>query len=460
MEASQTQSKSDGALNIKIMGVGAAGINILNEFAAEKIGQATTAAIDTDTQALKESNADVKIKLGKDDSTRYGTGGDLAVGKEVAIAAANQFEDFVKDADILFLTGALGGGTATMSIPMISKIAAENKNTTVISFCILPLSIEGEEKKTVALSALKYLRKRSNATVELPNDIILARSCLPMAEAFAEANRHASRAMACIIKMLTKKGVINVDAASFRKVFSERARRTLFANATSEGVNCVTEAVEKLKESPFVKSGNQKAESLLINVTCPRKFEMNKMQQILESVSENFSMGQKVVFGANAADNFENKLELSIIGVLPAESVEETETQQTNSAEKNLENKTNNSAKISDGTDRAESENDGEQDAPNSPSPARMTGKEDDKVPERESAKSRFFKSRKKLPTEPEKVESPQTENPADPLQQREFTFVEKNQQRGFFEDTLPTMHNGEDLDVPTFMRRNIKIQL
>ena len=426
------QSEKSALPAIKFMAVGGAGIGVAEAFLRMENACAEIAVVDTDLEALKSSAAQTKIVLGKNSSTKFGTGGDISLGKEAALASAQELKNFIKQTDVLFVAGALGGGTASMAVPLIAKLAAEENIALVLALCIMPLSIEGEEKQTLAISALRYTGRRVHAAIELPNDLILAKSQSSVEEAFSDANNLVAEAAHSMCEMLLKKGIVNIDFPALKRVFSERGRRTLFANAKSEAKGDVGELLEKLRHSPFLSEGASKADSLFVSLRCPRGFEMNKMQQILEAVSSSFTTSGKLAFGVMTSPGNDEALSACIIGQLP-KTVEFLAPKAGGMAQAQKTAQTQKEPLAGGGKDCVK-----------------------EKVPHVGQSQTAQVENRQK---QKDADAQPDKKAQADPSQS-EFSFMEKNQQRGFFEDTPPNMKNGEDLDVPTFMRKNIKISL
>ena len=447
------ESKSDmaaGLPKIKFLGVGGAGANIADALAALALPNIEIAAADTDAERLKNSSAAVKIRLGDSEQTKFGTGGDTVLGKEAALAAAAKLENFAAGSDVFITAGAVGGGTASMALSLLAKISSSLEIPLTICFCVQPLSIEGEERRTLAATASRYIGRRVHAMVELPNDAILARSELSVEEAFERANGYAVNAAASVARMLSKSGIVNIDFPSLSRAFSERGRETLFASAVGRGEDCAGAALEALRASPFLKRQEMKADSLFISVRCPRGFEMNKMQRILEGAAGEFSSGKRAVFGAIVEPEFSDEVEITLMGQMPPKTRERAaeepfaEESQARGEQSGQEGKKSAVAFSNSAEER--------------PVRARVaceSNRENSSVRQRASGNQYIFPQ-----ASSPQVSPAQHSAPGDDAKQREFKFVEKSQQRGFFEDTPPNMRNGEDLDVPTFMRRCMKINL
>lgn len=449
---------------IKIAGVGGAGIAVLNDLAPELPAGVATAAVDTNAAAVEGSAASVKIALIENGE---GSGADTMAAKEAAVAHAKELETLADGARLLVLLAGLGGGTGSVVAPMISKIAAQNPDCAVFAFSVLPLSVEGSQRQTLAFRAQNYLAKHCRAAFALPNDLILARLNAPIAEAFAAANANVVSAAASLVKMLSARGIVNVDFPTLSKVFPKREdARAFVAYGTGEGEDAVARAVAELSKSPMLPDG-AKPESLVLSLRCGKNFEMNKMQMLLESVSDAFGRPERMAFGAAAEDAFSDNIEVCVMGpcspashpaTVAKEEQPEAQTAARPEAEQPApaapeqsaaaEEQASEDVSIPEAKDDTITSNEKVEVAAPLASAAANTPAPVPAEPEEKGRKSffGFGRRKKKAP------ESPKT--------QTEFEFMELSQQRGFFQDTPPNIRNGVDLDVPTYMRKGIKIVL
>ena len=445
---------------IKIAGVGGAGIAVLNDLAPELPAGVATAAVDTDAAAVEGSAASVKIALIENGE---GSGADTMAAKEAAVAHAKELETLADGARLLVILAGLGGGTGSVVAPMISKIAAQTPDCAVFAFSVLPLSVEGSQRQTLAFRAQNYLAKHCRAAFALPNDLILARLNAPIAEAFAAANANVVSAAASLVKMLSARGIVNVDFPTLSKVFPKREdARAFVAYGTGAGEDAVARAVAELSKSPMLPDG-AKPESLVLSLRCGKNFEMNKMQMLLESVSDAFGRPERMAFGAAAEDAFSDNIEVCVMGPCPSAPKPAAETKPVQPAAQPAaeqpaspapaqsaaaEERASEDVSIPEAKDDTITSNEKVEVAAPLASAAANTPAPVPAEPEEKGRKSFFGFGRKKKKA----PESPKT--------QTEFEFMELSQQRGFFQDTPPNIRNGVDLDVPTYMRKGIKIVL
>lgn len=452
-------------IRVRVVGVGGAGVKIAGTIAASGDIAADFAAVDTDADSLRDCPVENAACIGASITNSMGSGGDASAAKEAAIADLGVLKRIADGTDIFICIAGLGGGTGSVVAPILCKLAAESSAKLVVSFSLLPLSVEGSDKASLAHRSARYMRKVCDAAAVLPNDIILARSNLPVREAFDAANMYIISAVREICAMLSKSGIVNIDLPSFKKVFFKKGNPTFFGIGCGSGANAVADAVGELSVSPLINGGSTiVAESLMLSLVCGESFGMNQMQSLFESAAKTFGVSEKICFGAIVDKRLGDKIKVCAMGIAadapvqrkmgefapvkpqPAEPPTPTQNLQT--------------------PDTVVSEQ-AVQVEPEKPKPARQFGAEeralhtptpDEKpveiVREEPKKKSRgFFGFGRSKRAEKAAQEASQTE-------QSEFKFVEMSEQRGFFADTPVNIRKGEDLDVPTFMRRNIKINL
>ena len=430
--------------NIKIIGVGGAGIAILNAI-KQLLPEATLAIVDTDATALAKSTIENQICLIE---SGEGSGGDTNIAKSACAKHATELETLLKDSRLIVLVAGLGGGTGSVVAPILSKIASENPECEVISFTVSALAIEGDEKTNLAVRAQNYLSKRCLASFSLPNDIILARQNLPIVEAYSQANASIANTVYALAKMLSSNGIVNIDFPTFVKLFSDNKEVQKCAYASfgrGFAESAVDDAIEELQKSPLLPQ-NFSAKTMLLALRCSPTFEMNKMQRLLELASQKFGSPARMAFGAITDDSLDSTIEVCAIGLCNHQETERVPTEEV-SVEPETFSNTND---ISDNSEPVQVEQQQNVEIQVAPPPERIDVSTPP-VPVEPERKSFFgFGRRRKVKKGESEAEKLQTE----------FTFMELSEQRGFFQDTPPNIRNGVDLDVPTYMRKGIKINL
>lgn len=425
--------------NIKFIGIGGAGIAILNDL-KPLLPEASLLAIDTDASTLEKTTIENKICLIENGE---GSGGDTTIAQNAAAQNASELESVLKDSRVIVLVAGLGGGTGSIIAPMLAKVASENPNCEVISFTASALAIEGVEKTTLAIRSQNSLSRYTRASFSLPNDVILAKQNLPILEAYEQANAYMVNMISTLAKILTSNGIVNIDFPTFVKLFDNNNASQKISYASfgrGFGESAVDDAVEELQKSPLLPK-DFSAKTMLLSLRCSPTFEMNKMQRLLELASQKFGSPTRMAFGAITDESLNTSIEVCAMGLcnqqeITQPKVEETSVQQTEP--------------FSNETKEQEQ---------------KVVQKEIQVAPPQQA----IDVSVAPVPVEPEKKSffgigrgRKQKKQPDAQIddQQTEFKFVELSEQRGFFQDTPPNIRNGVDLDVPTYMRKGMKIVL
>lgn len=390
-----------GDVSIKIVGVGGGGCRCASDF-VEELTNAVCIAMDTDEASLMAAKAHEKILLGKTVTRSSSTGGDVELASKVLSADIDLIKNSINACDIVFIMGSLGGGTGSVIAPEVAKIARQAGAIT-IAFCTLPSSFEGSQKQSVARRAMGKMTELCDMAVALANEDMLMTSQSDLKQALEDANRCVRASVSAICNMLAKTGLINLDIGALKNLFKEKlSNKTLFAYARSDSQNKVNDALEKLKNFPALKTdfAARRASKLIASITCASDTSIQEIKEVLSGIADTFSDTTEVLFGAVLDESYKGAIEVFAMGVAAA------------------------------------------QEEPRQEAKLELPSKVEKPEPQLR---------RRKLSSDKKRQES---------NSQSEFGFVDVELKRGFFEDTEPNLYGKEDLDVPTFMRRKIKIHL
>ena len=409
-----------GGLRIKIVGVGGAGTNAVDRIKLEDLEQVQLAAADTDQQVLQASPVEETLLLGGSFRNGKSAGGVVEAGREAAEAEEEALRRCFRGQELVFLLCGLGGGTGSGAGPVMARLARE-EGALVIAFAALPFRREGTVRSERAQAALEALRTESNAPIAMPNDLIFreVNEEATLMEAFATADRWIRLGVHAIWSMLFHTGFINVDFSSLRSALAEPGRRTLFATGYGKGETLVEDAVADLEACPLLQmpeSGlSDETDQLILNLTGGPDLTMGMVNQVLDAVAQKFGCRQSVVFGASIDGGFYNQLRITAIGTVR-------------------------SPKAAKGF---------------SPQPAASIPP--NQPPEPKAKKPPVTSTERPEPQEP--LAPPVTNGKGSPPRsQEEFAFPRQEENRGLFEKTNPNLYEGEDLDIPTYLRRGTKV--
>lgn len=421
MHSPFTAKPDSGDLKIKIIGIGGAGTNAVDGLRLDDLGDAgrvQLAAINTDAQALANSPITEKLVIGRSITRGLGAGGEVEIGRSAAEADRPAIAQLVGEMDLIILVVGLGGGTGSAAAAVVAELAAKS-DALVLAFATLPFSFEGARRKRIAEESVGELRQLVHGLIPMPNDILLqeGEEDTSVLNAFAVADRWIGRGINSLCAMLLKTGLINQDISSVRSVFSDRGGKTIFGTGTASGGDYVRDALEDLFICPLLHLGDRpnQLDRILVNLIGGTDLGIAKVNEIISKVAKHFNSREDIVFGAVIDESRSQGLEICVLG------------------KSGLEPRASTASPEADRGSRARSrpgELGLEPEIARDPRPAR---------PVHQS------KLRKKKKPD---------------VSQDEFLFVEPEAQRGYFDTTDCNLYKGNDLDVPTFLRRGVKIKL
>ena len=400
------QAPGDRSVSIKLVGVGGAGSNAVDRLKMENLERLQLAVVNTDHQALSSSPVQDKVLIGMGTTRGLGAGGDPELGRQAAEDDREKIAAVVKDCDLVFILAGMGGGTGGGASPIVAEIAAE-QGALVIAFVTLPFSFEGGRRLKQAEEGLAALRRACDAVIPLPNDILLQEAAEneTVLDSFARADEWIGRGVKAIWSMLSKTGLINVDFATLRQAFHQRGAKTLFGLAEGAGENAASEAIASLKLCPLLHTPefSRKADRLLVNITGGTDLTLPRVNEIMGAIADQFGRDSHIIMGAVIDEGMQGRVEISVLGTSDM------------------------------GTRGSLQRRPAPVRRPASPEPAETA------APHEEPAEPALAPGRK--PT------------------QEEFGFGEV-ESRGHFERTDRNLFDGSDLDVPTYLRKGIKIAI
>lgn len=410
-------------LRVKVIGVGGGGSNAIDKLKLNALSDVHLAVVNTDIQALSQSLVPEKVQIGRNITFGMGAGGDVETGRAAAEAEKQALEKLVHGCDLIFLVSALGGGTGSGATPYIASLAAAS-GAMVIGFVMMPFTFEAGRKEK-ADAALESLRKQCDAVIPLSNDLLLqlgGETEATFLDAFSQADEWVSRGIQSICSMLLKTGLINQDFSSLKRIFAEKGSRTLFGIGHATGENAVEEALEDLFLCPLLQGPEfaRRAENLLVHITGGADLTMSKVNQVMSNLTDKLGSRENLVLGAMIDDSLHATLEICVIGTTPLS---------------NKQYRKPPAAAVSQNRSGIEERK---------PKTAESPEFEDEPEPQQAG-----------LPVHESKLETRKKEKLWD---QNEFEFLAEEEQRGYFDKTERNLFDGEDLDVPTYLRKGIKI--
>lgn len=286
---------------IVVVGCGGGGSNTIERMAEVGIEGATTLALNTDAQDLFSTKSDKKILIGKKLTRGLGAGSDPQIGESAARESEEEISELLKNADLVFITCGLGGGTGTGSAPVAAEIAKSLKALTV-AVVTLPFTVEGKKRMENAMYGLERLQEHTDTIIVIPNDKILEIAPdLPINAAFKVADEVLTNAVKGITELVTKPGLINLDFADLRTILARGGAAMIGLGESTRGESGearALEAVENALTSPLLDVDISGANRALVNVVGGTDMTLREAELIVETVSTKIHSASHIIWGA------------------------------------------------------------------------------------------------------------------------------------------------------------------
>ena len=282
---------------IKVVGIGGAGNNTVSRLMQVGIAGAEIIAVNTDAQDLLYTDAEKKVLIGKDLTKGLGAGADPNVGMEAARESREDLKEALSNADMVFITCGLGGGTGTGAAPVVADVAKKLGALTV-AVVTLPFSMEGKQRMDNARRGLEELEKAADTLIVIPNDKLL--EIVPdvsIITAFKVADEILVNAVKGTTELVTKPGLVNLDFADIKAVMGSGGL-AMIGLGESDSENRAIEAVEKAINNPLLDVEIDGATGALINVIGGNDVTIRECQEIVEAVKTKLDPEAKIIWGA------------------------------------------------------------------------------------------------------------------------------------------------------------------
>ncbi|MEQ9716462.1 MAG: cell division protein FtsZ [Candidatus Asgardarchaeum sp.] len=297
---------------VLVIGVGGAGNNTVTRLMRKGIKGVTTVAINTDAQDLYYCDAHIKLLIGRKITGGLGAGNDPELGEAAAWESEDEIMKILSQADMIFITCGLGGGTGTGAAPVIAEIAKKSGILTV-SICSLPFKAEGEKRIKNALDGLKKIYDNSDTIIPIPNDKLLEIAPnLSIVDAFEMADEILIKGVKSITELILKPGLVNLDFADVRTVL-ERKGYALIGMGQAYGERRAELALMNALNNPLLDGDIKTAKGALINVTGSKTLKLEEVEYIVDTISSNMQSGSEVIWGAIIDPALQNKLRVTLI---------------------------------------------------------------------------------------------------------------------------------------------------
>ena len=298
---------------IKVVGVGGGGVNAVNRMIESGLRGVEFIALNTDAQALLMSDADVKLNIGRDLTRGLGAGADPDKGKQAAEDHADEIEEVLKGADMVFVTAGEGGGTGTGGAPVVARIA-RSLGALTIGVVTRPFSFEGRRRSNQAESGIDSLREEVDTLIVIPNDKLLEMTDHQVAilDAFRQADQVLMQGVSGITDLITTPGLINLDFADVKAVMSN-AGSALMGIGSARGEDRARAAAEMAVSSPLLEASIDGARGVLLSIAGGSDlglFEVSTAANLIESVAHEEA---NIIFGTVIDDALGDEVRVTVI---------------------------------------------------------------------------------------------------------------------------------------------------
>ncbi|GAB3487921.1 cell division protein FtsZ [Flexivirga lutea] len=298
---------------IKVVGIGGGGVNAINRMIEVGLKGVEFIAINTDAQALLMCDADVKLEVGRDLTRGLGAGADPEVGKKAAEDHAEDIEEVLKGADMVFVTAGEGGGTGTGGAPVVAKIA-KSLGALTIGVVTRPFTFEGRRRANQADLGINALREEVDTLIVIPNDRLLSISDrnVSMLDAFHSADQVLLSGVQGITDLITTPGLINLDFADVKSVM-QGAGSALMGIGSARGEDRAVQAAEFAISSPLLEASIDGAQGVLLSVQGGSDLGLFEINEAARLVQEAAHPEANIIFGAVIDDALGDEVRVTVI---------------------------------------------------------------------------------------------------------------------------------------------------
>ncbi|MCA0379678.1 MAG: cell division protein FtsZ [Actinobacteria bacterium] len=298
---------------IKVVGVGGGGVNAVNRMIELGLRGVEFIAVNTDAQALLLSDADVKLDIGREITRGLGAGADPEVGRRAAEDHADEIEEVLTGADMVFVTAGEGGGTGTGAAPVVARIA-RSVGALTIGVVTRPFGFEGKRRAAQADTGIHTLRESVDTLIVVPNDRLLEISepGISMIEAFAAADQVLLAGVQGITDLITTPGLINVDFADVKSVM-QGAGSALMGIGSARGADRAIKAAELAVASPLLEASIEGAHGVLLSIQGSSNLALSEITEASQLVHDVVHSEANIIFGTVIDDTLGDEVRVTVI---------------------------------------------------------------------------------------------------------------------------------------------------
>ena len=303
----------DSLATIKVIGVGGGGNNAVNRMIEHDVQGVEFIAVNTDSQALNLSKAEIKMQIGAKLTRGLGAGANPEVGKKAAEESKEQIEEVLRGADMVFVTAGMGGGTGTGAAPVIAQIA-KGLGALTVGIVTRPFTFEGRKRANQAGIGIDAMKEAVDTLIVIPNDRLLeiVDKSTPMLEAFREADNVLRQGVQGISELIAVPGLINLDFADVKTIMTNRGS-ALMGIGVATGENRAAEAAKKAISSPLLETSIDGAQGVLMNISGGTNLSLYEVQEAADIVASASDQEVNMIFGSVINDDLKDEIIVTVI---------------------------------------------------------------------------------------------------------------------------------------------------
>ncbi|WP_289023746.1 cell division protein FtsZ [Desulfobacter postgatei] len=306
--------ENNNTAKIKVIGVGGAGGNAVNNMIDAKLQGVKFIAANTDAQALEHSRAEIKIQMGTQLTEGLGAGADPNVGKDAALESMEELREALADSHMVFITAGFGGGTGTGAAPVIAEICKDLGILTV-AVASKPFSFEGKKRERAALDGLKKLQEITDTVIIIPNDRLrgIAGKGARMKDMFIKADEILHHSVKGITDLIMMPGHVNLDFADV-KTTMQKAGKALMGIGIASGENRATEAAERAISHPLLEDISVSgAKGVLMNITSSSDLTLDEMTEACDRIYQEVGDDAEIIWGQTFDEELGDEIRITVI---------------------------------------------------------------------------------------------------------------------------------------------------
>jgi cell division protein FtsZ len=487
------------SIPVKVIGVGGSGSNALDRILLDGLESADLVAINTDVQSLASSVVTHKVQLGRKTTRGLGAGGDPDLGYQAALESTDEIRQAISGGRVILVCAGLGGGTGSGAAPVVAQLARE-AGLLVVAFATMPFSFEGKRRSVQAQDALARLNEIANVVICFENDR-MGDTVAPRAgihQAFAMADITISQSVRAIVNLLQRPGLIRLGFDDLLSTLRSQNGRCLFGFGESDSDNRAHDALAHALKNPLMDKGRLLANAahVLVQVAGGPAMTLSEVEILMKELGRYVSERTQILFGTAVDARMGNRLSVTIISALgteplakanslpsdfagnkvatsPASLIADTADETTPAptvkmpspkAEVSQSGPASAASKIPDLHPQADMSPEPEPPVEPEP-PLELISVEPAALAEESVAPPAppIVRAPESFPTMPKKKPTidPELLKPAKPekIHAKQEVLQFEPVTRGRFEKSEPTIVEGQDLDVPTFLRKKIRVK-